>query len=274
MNPRAVSAWSFAALTVALATSNPIYRALVLLCALDVLVAFRRRGTHIRGLLLAVTIAGIVALAITLLFSHTGTHVLLRLPDAIPALGGPITVETLVFGTTTALGIAAAIIAGAALSIVVEPHELIDALPGVLARSGAALGTALNLIPGVARSAIEIRDAQRMRGWRPARVRDWPDIAVPVVLTAIESSMTLAESMEARGYGAATRTHFSVSAWRTADSIVTVCSLAAAGTFVALRIIGVVGDWYPFPTVTVPPVNVLAACCCLALAAPLLVWRR
>jgi energy-coupling factor transport system permease protein len=274
VNPRALGAWSFAALTVALATSNPIYRALVLLCALDVLVVFRRRGTHIRGLLLAVAIAGVVALAITVLFSHTGTHVLVRVPDAIPALGGPITVEAVVFGATTALGIAAAIIAGAALSIVVEPHELIDALPGVLARSGAALGTALNLIPGVGRSAVEIRDAQRMRGWRPARVRDWPDIAVPVVLTAIESSMTLAESMEARGYGSTARTHFSVSTWRPADTVVTGCALAAAGIFVALRVIGVVGDWYPFPTVTVPPVNVLAACCCFALAAPLFAWRR
>jgi energy-coupling factor transport system permease protein len=274
VNPRAVTAWSFAALTVALATDNPIYRALVLLAALDVLIALRRRNTHIRGLLIAVTVAGTVALAITLLFSHTGTDVLLRLPNAIPALGGPITLEALVFGATTALGIAAAIIAGAALSIVVEPHELIDALPGALARSGAALGTALNLIPGVARSAVEIRDAQRMRGWRPARLRDWPDIAVPVVLTAIESSMTLAESMEARGYGSAARTHFSVSAWHRADTVVAVCALAAAGIFVALRVMGTVGDWYPFPTASVPPVNVLAACCCLALAAPLIVWRR
>ena len=89
-----------------------------------------------------------------------------------------------------------------------QPHALVDALPGALARTGAAIGTALNLIPGIARSATEIRDAQRMRGWRPRRVREWPDLAVPVVLTALEGSITLAEAMEARGYGSGARTHY------------------------------------------------------------------
>ena len=46
MNPRALAAWSFAGVTIALATGNPVYRVLVLLCALNVLVALaqaRRR---------------------------------------------------------------------------------------------------------------------------------------------------------------------------------------------------------------------------------------
>ena len=112
---------------------------------------------------------------------------------------------------------------------------------------GAAIGTALNLIPGIARSATEIRDAQRMRGWRPGRVREWPDLAVPVVLTALESSITLAEAMEARGYGSGARTHYSAVVWRWSDIAVCVVAPAAAVAFVALRLAGVIGDWYPVP---------------------------
>ena len=123
-------------------------------------------------------------------------------------IGGPLTLEAALFGLSTGIGIAAAVLAAAPLSLVLAPHALVDALPAALARTGAAIGTALNLIPGIARSATEIRDAQRMRGWRSRRVREWPDLAVPVVLTALEGSITLAEAMEARGYGSGMRTHY------------------------------------------------------------------
>ncbi len=274
MNARAAAAWCLAALTVALSSANPVYRALVVLCALNVLVAHRRSDTRLRPLLLAVIVAGSIALLITTVLSHSGAHAFAQVPPAIPVLGGAYTYEALVFGVSTALGIAAAILPAAALSLVVDPAELVDALPALLSRSGAALGTALNLIPGLARSAVDIRDAQRMRGWRPRRARDWPDLAVPVVLTAIESSSSLAEAMEARGYGAGTRTHYAVTKWHAADVVVCVASLAAAAAFVALRVSGAVADWYPFPAITTPSVDIGAAACCLALASPLLIKRR
>ena len=111
-------------------------------------------------------------------------------------------------------------LAVAPLTLVSQPHELVDALPPALARTGAAIGAALNLIPGTVRSAAEIRDAQRMRGWRARRVVDWPAVAVPVVLTAIEGSLTLAEAMESRAYGAAARTHFGIEVWSRFDTVV------------------------------------------------------
>ena len=274
MNPRGLCAWALAGVTIALATGNPVYRLLVLLCALNILMALRRPGVSVRGLLIALIIAAAVAVATTTLVSHTGDHAFLVLPSGIPVIGGPLTVEAALFGLSTGAGIAAAVLAAAPLSLVLEPHALVDALPAALARTGAAIGTALNLIPGIARSATEIRDAQRMRGWRSRRVREWPDLAVPVVLTALEGSITLAEAMEARGYGSGARTHYTDEVWHRADAVVATLAVASAALFVALRISGVVGDWYPFPNVSVPPVSIAGVACCLALAAPLLVWRR
>ena len=144
-----------------------MYRVLVLLCALNVLVALRRPEVSLRGLGIALVVAGLIAIAVTTLASHTGDHAFLVLPPAIPVLGGSLTVEAVVFGASTGVGIAAAVLSAAPLSLVLLPNSLVDALPSALARTGAAIGTALNLIPGIARSATEIRDAQRMRGWRP-----------------------------------------------------------------------------------------------------------
>jgi energy-coupling factor transport system permease protein len=273
MNARAVLLWSAAALTIALATNNPVYRALVGLCALNLILAHGRGGVRLRPILIAVVLSAGLATLITVLLSHTGAHVLFTLPPAIPALGGPVTLEAVLFGAATGLGIAAAVISAATLTYVVAPHGLVDALPPALARSGAAVGTALTLIPGVARSATEIRDAQLMRGWRPRRARDWPDLVVPVLLTAMEDSVALAEAMEARGYGAGRRTHFQLSRWSASAVLTAVIAAAAATLFVALRITGGVTDWYPFPVVTAPAVSALGAACCLALAVPaLLRW--
>ncbi len=274
MNARALTAWSLSGVTIALATGNPVYRVLVLLCALNVLVSLRRPEVSLRGLGIALVVAGLVAIAVTTLASHTGDHAFLVLPTAIPVFGGVLTVEAMIFGASIGVGIAAAVLAAAPLSLVLMPNSLVDALPSALARTGAAIGTALNLIPGIARSATEIRDAQRMRGWRPGRVREWPDLAVPVVLTALENSITLAEAMEARGYGSGARTHYGAVVWRLSDIAVCVVAPAAAVAFVALRLAGVIGDWYPFPDIVVPPVNGFGVTCCLALALPALVWRR
>jgi len=274
VNPRALAVWSVAGITIALASANPVYRIIVLLCALNVLVALRRPDVSLRGLTIALTVAALIATVITMLASHTGDHALLVLPAGLPVIGGRVTIEAALFGVSSGLGIAAAVLAAAPLSLVLMPNSLVDALPTALARTGAAIGTALNLIPGIARSAAEIRDAQRMRGWRPRRVREWPDLAVPVVLTALESSITLAEAMEARGYGSGARTHYRDALWHPTDVVVCLVAAAAAVTFVALRFSGVIGDWYPFPDVSVPPINIAGVACCLALAVPALVWRR
>ena len=148
MNPRALALWSLSAVTIALATGNPVYRVLVLLCALNLLVVMRRPGTSLRGLVIALIVAAIIAIAVTTLASHTGHHVLASLPSGIPVIGGPLTFEAAAFGVATGLGIAASVLGAASLSVVLQPHELIDALPAALARTGAAVGTALNLIPG------------------------------------------------------------------------------------------------------------------------------
>lgn len=268
MNPRAIGAWSLAALAIAVSTTNPVYRGAVALCALNLILARGRPGVRLRPLLVTVGVAAAIATLVSLLLSHTGSHPLIELPSGVPAIGGAITLEALVFGLLTGLGIAAALLAVAPLTLVTDPYDLVDALPSPLARTGAAIGTALNLIPSMVRSAADIRDAQRLRGWRPRRVRDWPQVAVPVVLTAVESSITLAEAMEARGWGSGPRTRYLAARRSWFDVAVAVSALLAGTAFLALRAAGAVPDWYPFPAVPPLSVNAAALACCLALILP------
>jgi energy-coupling factor transport system permease protein len=274
VNPRAWAAWSAASLVVVLTSTNPVYRALVLLVALNILVGLRRADAALRPLLLAACIAGVLAAVLNMLLSHTGDHVLITLPEAIPGIGGPITVESVVYGIDVALGIAAAVLSVAPLSRVLHPHDLLDAFPKALQRTAALTGSAINLVPAVARNAVAISEAQRMRGGAGTRLRDWHAVAAPVVLSALDDSMQLAEAMEARGFGSGPRTRYATAPLDRAACLVIVCSLAAVVVTVLARVTGSLPDWYPFPLVTVPGIAVLPIAACFLLTAPLVVWHR
>lgn len=274
MNARAFAAWSASALVLVLTSTNPVYRVLVLLVALNVLAVLRRPDARVAQLLVAVGVAAALAILLNTVLSHTGAHTLFTLPDQIPGIGGPVTVEAVLYGADVALGITAAILAIAPLSLVLYPHDLIDAFPGALQRTAAITGAALNLVPGVVRNAVSINEAQRMRGSTGTRLRDWHAVAAPVVLSALDDSLQLAEAMDARGFGSGSRTRYATVRTSVGDVAVTTCALAALVLTVVARSSGALPDWYPFPTATAPVVTLLPVLACALLAAPLVAWRR
>jgi len=265
---RAWLIWSLSAVTVALSTDNPVYRGLVALAALNVLLTWLPPRRRLRPLALALLFAAGIAALVNVLASHTGADVLARLPSDWPLIGGPLTLESLAFGGVLGLGLAAALLAVAPLSLVLEPHDVVDAMPGPLERTGIAVATSLNLVSGFGRTFTEVGDAQRMRGWKPRGLRSWNEVLVPVVLTAIEDSVMLAEAMEARGFGAGRRTSYAVGQWTRRDVAVAASAAGAAALFVGLRLAGVAVDWYPYPTLYLPPINPALVAGCLALALP------
>jgi energy-coupling factor transport system permease protein len=266
--PRAWLVWSLAAVTVALISDNPVYRGLVALVALNVLLSWLPPGRNLRPLAVAVVLAAAFAALMNVIAGHTGAHVLLRLPSDWPLIGGPLTLESLAFGGALGLGLVAALLAVAPLSLILEPHDVVDAMPAPLERTGIAVATSLNLVSGFGRTFTAVRDAQRMRGWRPRGIRSWNEVLVPVVLTAIEDSVLLAEAMEARGFGAGRRTSYARTTADRWDRIVVAGALVAVGLFVGARVAGIPIDWYPYPTLAMPPIHPVLVGACLALALP------
>src|SRR5215472_871657 len=237
VNARAVAAWSVACLFVALFTTNPVYKVLIVAAALTLL-ATTVGVARMRRLILGV--AFVVAFNVFLNFvsAHVGRTILFALPDAVPALGGAYTLEALAFGVVGGLTIAAAIFAAAPFSLVLEAHDVLDALPAALSRSGAAIAATINLVPSISTSFAEVAEAQRLRGWRPRGPRSWADVVVPVVLTSAEGSIQLAESMESRAFGAGPRSTFHVTRLVAADWLVIAASLGAVVVFVIAHALG------------------------------------
>jgi len=272
MNPRAVAAWSAACLFIVLFTTNPAYKSLILVAALGALAAgigLRR----LRALLVGVALIAAFAVLLNFVSAHIGSTVLFALPAGIPALGGPYTLEALAYGASGALTISAAILAAAPFSLMLKTHEVMDALPAAFSRTGVAIAAALNLVPAVAASFVEVGEAQRLRGWHPRGPRSWAEVIVPVVLTSVEGSIQLAESMEARGFGSGARTSFRSAAMAGSDWLLVAASAVAALGFVASQSLGWAADWAPYPTLTLPGIDVRTVALCLLLFTPVLLWR-
>src|SRR5207237_964452 len=125
MNGRAVAAWSAACLLGVLLSTNPAYRVLVLAAVLAAVIAgagWARSRRLLMGLGLAVATAGLLTFAT----NHLGGDVLFELPVAVPLAGGPWTLESLVYGTSFGLALAAAALAMAPLSLMLETHQVVD----------------------------------------------------------------------------------------------------------------------------------------------------
>jgi energy-coupling factor transport system permease protein len=267
--PRALVAWSATALVIALASNNPAYRAAVAVAAVVVLATNGRRDLPWRRLALALLAMSALTVALNAVLSHAGDDVLFELPVVIPVLGGRYTIESIAYGASTGLAIAASLLAVAPLSLVLEPADAVEALPSSLSRAGAAVAASLNLVPSLARAYAGVSEAQSLRGGRRG-VRGLPEIALPVMLTAIEDSVQLAEAMEARGYGSGPRTALRRVGWRRADTLIAVAAPAALAGFFAAR----PSDWYPYPALVAPPVDPPALLACLVLLLPALPWLR
>lgn len=274
MTPRTWAAWSAAGLVVVLSSTNPAYRALVVLIAVNVLLAYRRRDATLRGLFVMVSVATALSTLINGLLSHSGTHVLLRLPDPIPGIGGAITAEALLYGADIGLGITAAVLVVAPLSRVLSAHDLLDAVPGPLQRTAALVGSAVNLVPALGRTAVAVSESQRLRGGHGSRVRDWYEVAAPTLLSALDDSLAHAEAMESRGFGAGPRTRYATPRMRLDGMLVLFGAAAAAVCAVAARATGALPDWYPFPTALLPSTTLAGLAACALLVLPLVRWQR
>ena len=137
-----------------------------------------------------------------------GSHVLLELPQVpLPdwaagvTLLGPVTSEALLSGLYDGMRLAAVIICIGAANSLANPRRLLASLPPALYEVGTALVIALSLFPQLAESVQRVRRARRLRGDPGKGISALRRVVVPVLEDALERSLSLAASMDARGYG-------------------------------------------------------------------------
>jgi energy-coupling factor transport system permease protein len=126
-------------------------------------------------------------------------------PD-IPLLDTEVTEEELVFGLTAGLRILGSSLAIAAFVRIADGDRVLAAVARVAPHSAMIAALAARLLPTLERDAAGLVLGARSRAARMDQRRPAAALAAPLVALSLERSLSLAEAMEARGYGSTRRT--------------------------------------------------------------------
>lgn len=227
--------WAVAASVPALLGRNPFVLAMILIVAAVVRAAWMpvapRRFASWRVVFRVALLFTAIGVLFNMLFVHAGDIVLARIPDVVPVIGGPITLNALVFGVLSGAALVALVLVGTTAGAMLDWPALMRVLPERAAPLAVAGSVAWALLPGMSTAWREIREAQAARGHRPRGVRDLPPLLVPLLDGGLERALTMAEVLEGRGFGveregsgaAATSTQ-----WRGLAMVVGVATVALA----------------------------------------------
>jgi energy-coupling factor transport system permease protein len=207
-NSGALVAWLVAAAVPAFTLRNPLYLALILGSAWAVYAVLGRTstvGSSWGGVVRIGLFFLLLAIPFNALSNHSGQIVLFRLPATWPIVGGPITLESVIAGAVNGLALFTILVVFAAFNAAVDHYQLLRATPAFLFEAGVVVSIAVTFVPQLVLSSREIREAQRIRGHRVAGVRGLLPLVLPLLATSLERAIQLAETMEARGFGAALR---------------------------------------------------------------------
>ncbi len=212
LHPGAWWLWALGLAIVASHTTNPLLLGLIIGVAALVVAARREDAPWARAfrmyLFLGAAIV-VIRVGFRILFGgEFGTNILFALPEAaLPEwaagirIGGEVTAESILAAFVDGLRLATIVICFGAANSLANPGRLLRLAPNALYEAGAAVTVAMSLAPQLAESVLRVGRARRIRGAAAGGRRSVPGILLPVLQDALDRSLSLAASMDARGYG-------------------------------------------------------------------------
>ncbi|MFE2054959.1 energy-coupling factor transporter transmembrane protein EcfT [Streptomyces sp. NPDC059446] len=205
--------WALGLATAASRTTNPLLLGLLVGVAGYVVAARRTDAPWARSYGAFIRL-GLFVVAVRLVFSVLlgssvpGTDTLFTLPEVpLPdwaqgiRIGGRVTGEQLVFALYEGAKLATLLICIGAANSLANPARLLKSLPGALYEAGVAVVVAMTFAPNMVADVARLRTARRLRGRPTGGIRAVLQIGLPVLEGALERSVAVAASMDARGYG-------------------------------------------------------------------------
>jgi energy-coupling factor transporter transmembrane protein EcfT len=179
--------------------------------------------------LVGVAISSGMVLVISPWLQNTGSHPLFAGP-IVPVLGElTVTREELSLAALYALRFAAVGLASAAYALLLDHDRLLGAASWAR-RSALGVALATRLVPTLERDASGLVEALRGRGLEVRGVRARARLMSPLLAGSLERSLSLAEAMEARGFGRPGRTQVPANPWSRIDWLAaTVAPLLVVG---------------------------------------------
>ncbi|HEX4433184.1 MAG TPA: energy-coupling factor transporter transmembrane component T, partial [Acidimicrobiales bacterium] len=205
--------WAAGLAICAMRTNNPFLLALIGVVACVVVSARRSSAPWARSITFFLRVGVlviIIRIVIEILFGQRGIpgHVLFTLPQlplppwaAAVSIGGAVTLESILDAFVLGLQLAVILLCFGAANSLASPYRLLRSLPAVLYETGVAVTVALSFTPELVQSIGIVRQARRQRGIPTKGLRGMRGVAVPVLESALDRSLQLATSMDARGYG-------------------------------------------------------------------------
>jgi energy-coupling factor transport system permease protein len=207
--------WLVAALMPAILTQNPFYLLIVILAAGINYFSLDTKSPTAQGWRVFLHLGLILVLlsvAFNLLFVRAGATHLFTLPDlrwettselgqvTVIQIGGKVSLESLIYGLNKGLALMSILLTFATFNTQVDHYQLLRSTPRFLYQSAIVMTIAITFIPHMFIAQREIREAQALRGHRFRHIRDLLPLFVTLLAEGLERSLTLAESMEARGF--------------------------------------------------------------------------
>lgn len=204
LDSRAWLLWGLAAMIPLLVARHPLVVLELLVIVLAVRAVWGGQATqNWRWIVRVAAVFMVIGVVFNVLTVHAGDQVIATIPDAIPLLGGSITLNALAYGIISGVTVLVLILVGTTVAAGIVWADVMRTLPPRLAPLAIAGSVAWSFLPSTANAFREIRESQAARGHRIRGVRDLPPLVVPLLGGGLERAMTMSEALEARGFGSA-----------------------------------------------------------------------
>ncbi len=231
--------------------SHPVYL-LGLLLAVGMVIAASGNLREWKPYLLISLGMIIVIMFVNAVMVQAGSTVLLYGPR-VPVLGKiRITLEAICFGAGMGVRLLVIISAFCFYTYTVHPDKVLKLFSSFGNKSVLAIILSTRLFPLMVRDVRRITEVQRCRGvkldtgswWE--RIKNRLPIINVLLLSSLERSMQVAESMQARGYGSGKRTYYSRDLWRPRDYMILSAAAVSLITGIWAALYGWSGyNYYP-----------------------------
>ena len=169
----------------------------------------------------------------------------------IPVLDTEITQEELLYGLGAAMRLAGSALAFTAFIRLAAGDRVLAAVARVAPRSALIAALATRLLPALEADASGLVLAARARGARLGGRRPSAELLGPLVSLSLERSLSLAEAMEARGYGSGSRTRLPAPRWTRRERALLAVGVAITALTVAIFATGA-GNYTYYPLAANP----------------------
>jgi len=259
--------------------SHPVYLLGLLLAVGAVIIAaghFEEWKVYLKFSIVMI----LIIMIINAIFVHVGETVLYSGPH-IPVIGKiSISLEALAFGAGMGIRLLVIISSFCLFTYAVHPDRVLKLFSQWGNKSVLVMTLSTRLFPLMIKDYFRIIEVQRCRGVKFNTGRWWeraknilPVISV-LLVSSLERSLQLAESMHARGYGSGIRTCYTRDLWRPRDYLVLIAVLLSLMTGIWAAIQGRSSyDYYPrLPAINLADVEIASFIVFMLMVPAILNW--